>query len=396
MQEDDLVLAVNSGSSSLKFALFTEQNGEETTVFKGEVDAIGSPEGRLHIRDAHGALLVDEPCALDTQPAALAAVLAKLSKFGARTPVAVGHRIVHGGPHLREHQKITAEVIRTLEKSLHFAPLHIPSALTLIRKIERLLPDAQQFACFDTAFHSTMPETSYRFALPEELYRRGVQRYGFHGLSYESVLHRLGDSLPARAVCAHLGSGASLVALLNGRSIDTSMGLTPTGGVPMATRCGDLDPGVLLFLMRSERMTADTLEKILNHHAGLGALSGGQTDMRLLQSSMEQGDLRATLAVRVFASAVRKAIGAFAAELGGLDLLIFTGGIGEHSPWMRGLICQGLEFLGVGDQATSGGRIVVLPSDEEIQIARHARRLMWGSAHSPYTSCRPVSIPGVI
>jgi acetate kinase len=254
--------------------------------------------------------------------------------------------------------------------------LHIPAALTLIRQTEQLLPQAPQYACFDTAFHSTMPETSFRFALPEELFRKGVQRYGFHGLSYESVLHRLGKGIPPRVVCAHLGNGASLVALRDGRSIDTSMGLTPTGGIPMATRAGDLDPGVLLFLMRTEKMNAGALEQLLNRQAGLAALSGGETDMRRLEAAMGNGDARATLAIEVFAGAARKFIGAYAAELGGLDLLVFTGGIGEHSALVRKLICQGLEFLGIGSGPEGpGAKVIVMASEEEIQIARHCRRL---------------------
>lgn len=380
---DDLILAVNSGSSSLKFGLFAERNGEEIAILKGGADGIGRPNGRLRISDAEDKVLLDDAYAMATQAGALKAILGALSKYGAGSPAAVGHRIVHGGPHLREHQRITPDLIKTLEASVHFAPLHIPAALALIRKSEQLLPDAQQYACFDTAFHATMPETSYRFALPEELYRKGVQRYGFHGLSYESVLYRLGKDLPPRVICAHLGSGASLVALRDGRSIDTSMGLTPTGGIPMATRTGDLDPGILLFLMRTEKMNANALEKLLNHQAGLTALSGGESDMRQLQTAMGKGDARATLAIHVFAGAVRKFIGAYAAELGGLDLLIFTGGIGEHSQLVRDLICQGLEFLGV-DRSTEGSdsKVRVIASEEEIQIARHTRHWMRGSSAS--------------
>jgi len=224
-----------------------------------------------------------------------------------------------------------------------------------------------------------MPESAFRYGLPEELYRKGVQRYGFHGLSYESVVHRMGTRLPSRVVCAHLGSGASLAALRDGRSVDTSMGMTPTGGIPMATRPGDLDPGILLFLMRTENANADTLETLLNRRSGLTALSGGEADMRQLLAAMnkEKGDAAATLAVQVFAGAVRKFIGAYAAELGGLDLLVFTGGIGEHSGPIRALICEGLDFLGIaGGEPGPGSKVVVMSSEEEAQIARHCRRLM--------------------
>lgn len=367
----DLILAVNSGSSSLKFGVFTERDGDEAALFQGGADGIGRPDGRLTMLGEDGAALVNEARAYATQADALQAVLAALQQHGVSTPAAIGHRVVHGGPHLREHQRITPALLRTLESAIHFAPLHIPVELTLIRETERRLPGTPQFACFDTAFHATMPEPSARFALPDDFYQKGVLRYGFHGLSYESVLHRLGTNCPARVVCAHLGSGASLVAMRNGRSIDTSMGLTPTGGIPMATRSGDIDPGVLIFLMRNGGLDADALETLLNHNAGLTALSGGESDMRRLQAAMESGDQRAALAIRVFACAVRKYIAAYAAELGGLDLLVFTGGIGEHSQFVRGMICENLDFMGV-----TADKVRVMPSEEELQIARQCRRLL--------------------
>lgn len=368
---DGLILAVNSGSSSLKFGVFTERDGDEAALFQGEADGIGRPEGRLTMSGEDGAVLVDESSASATQQEALQTVLAALKQHGVSTPAAIGHRVVHGGPHLREHQRITPALLQKLESAIYFAPLHIPVELTLIRETEKLLPGTPQFACFDTAFHATMPENSARFALPDDLYQKGVLRYGFHGLSYESVVHRLGADCPARVVCAHLGSGASLVALRDGRSTDTSMGLTPTGGIPMATRVGDIDPGVLIFLMRNEGLDADALETLLNHNAGLTALSGGESDMRRLQAAMESGDQRADLAIRVFAGAVRKYIAAYAAELGGLDLLIFTGGIGEHSQFVRNMICENLAFMGI-----TADKIKIMPSEEEAQIARQCRRLM--------------------
>lgn len=368
---DGLILAVNSGSSSLKFGVFTEKSGDEFAVFQGGADGIGRHDGRLTLLDENGAVLVDETRACATQQEALQAILGVLKQHGVPAPAAIGHRVVHGGPHLREHQRITPALLQTLESAMHFAPLHIPVELTLIRETERRLPGAPQFACFDTAFHATMPESSARFALPDPLYQKGVLRFGFHGLSYESIVHRLGSNCPPRVVCAHLGSGASLVALRDGRSIDTSMGLTPTGGVPMATRSGDIDPGVLIFLMRNEGLDAHALETLLNHNAGLTALSGGESDMRRLQSAMESGDQRAALAIRVFAGAVRKYIAAYAAELGGLDLLVFTGGIGEHSQFVRDMICENLGFMGI-----TAANIKVMPSEEEHQIARQCRRLM--------------------
>lgn len=376
--DDDLVLAVNSGSSSLKFGLYRRPSGDgdPPLVLSGGADGIGHPNGRLQVRSPESQPLLDEAYALNSQGEALQQILDALTRFAGARPAAVGNRIVHGGPHLREHQAITPELVKTLREAVHFAPLHIPPAVKLIEETARLLPGVPQYACFDTAFHRTMPETSRRFALPERLYSLGVERFGFHGLSYESIVERLGDSLPERVVCAHLGSGASLVALHRGRSIDTSMGMTPTGGIPMATRSGDLDPGILLFLLRTEGLSADQVEKLLNRESGLAALSGGESDMRLLEKAAADGDVRATLAIECFASAARKYIGAYAAGLGGLDLLVFTGGIGEHSASMRERICRGLDFLGVssGDPARCA-KVRVMESEEELQIARITWRL---------------------
>jgi acetate kinase len=372
---DALVLAVNSGSSSLKFGLFAEKNGDEAVVLSGGADGIGKPDGRLRVEQSDGRVLLDESYTLKTQAHALDESVRALLRFSHAAPVAVGHRVVHGGPHLRQHQRITDDLIRKLEAAVHFAPLHIPAAVELIKETERLLPKVRQFACFDTAFHATMPETSAMYALPKEIRDKGVQRYGFHGLSYESIVHRLGKENPARVVCAHLGSGASLTALRDGRSVDTSMGMTPTGGIPMATRMGDLDPGVLIFLLRAG-MNADELETMLNRKSGLGAIAG-ETDMRHLLKRKQQGDRDASLAIEIFAGAVRKFIGAYAAELGGLDLLVFTGGIGEHSDEVRARICDGLEFLGIKpDKAGKYSKVAVMTSEEEAQIARHCRRLL--------------------
>jgi acetate kinase len=303
-------------------------------------------------------------------------ILAAIERRLGGKPDAVGHRVVHGGPHLRAHQVITDELLVTLKAATQFAPIHIPAALKLIRETEELLPNVLQYACFDTAFHSTMPERARHFPLPERLYDLGVERFGFHGLSYESIVKRLGAELPARTVCAHLGAGASLVALRNGVSIDTSMGMTPVGGIPMATRSGDFDPGVVLFLMRTEQLSADQLESLLNRDSGLAALSGGESDMRLIDACAAKGDKKAQLAIDVFAHSARKMIGAYAAELGGLDLLVFTGGIGEHSASMRNHICEGLEFLGVtsGDPGQCA-KVRAMTAEEELQIARITCRL---------------------
>ncbi len=375
---DELVLAVNSGSSSLKFGLYRDpvDDCSPELLLAGGASGIGHSNGKLQIEDAKGKSLLDEAYKLDSQGHALKEILDAAHRFGHDTPTALGHRVVHGGPNLRDHQLITPALMKKLEAATQFAPIHIPAALKLIRETEKLLPDAKQYACFDTAFHRTMPEVARHFPLPQRLYDMGIERYGFHGLSYESIVVRLKPNIPARVVCAHLGSGASLAALRNGESIDTSMGMTPVGGIPMATRSGDFDPGVVLFLMRTEELNADQLESLLNHDSGLGALSGGESDMRLLEQCAARGDAKARLAIDVFAHAVRKWIGGYAAELGGLDLLVFTGGIGEHSGAVRNWICQGLEFIGI----TSGdpnlcAKVRVLPSEEELQIARIVCRL---------------------
>jgi acetate kinase len=378
---DDRILAINSGSSSLKFGLYRPPRAGEdpAPVLTGGAVGIGHTNGHLQIKDDKGAPLVDEPYRLDSQGHALAEVLKTIDRASQPRPSMIGHRIVHGGPHLREHQRITEGLIRTLEAAVHFAPLHIPPAVKLIRETTKLLPDVPQYACFDTAFHRTMPETSRHYPLPEELYKKGVERFGFHGISYESLLYRIGDELPDRVVAAHLGAGASLVALFRGRSVDTSMGMTPTGGIPMATRPGDLDPGILLYLLRAEHLSADQMESLLNHDSGLGAIAGGESDMRLLEECAAKGDSRARLAIEIFAQAVKKQIGAYAAELGGLDRMIFTGGIGEHNARMRDRICEGLDFLGLssGDPAQCA-KVLVIPAEEELQIARITARLHGG------------------
>ncbi len=378
---DELLLAVNSGSSSLKFGLYRHPPGDCNPVLllAGGASGIGHSNGRLQVKDAGGASLLDQAYTLNSQGHALKEVLDQIEHLGHGRPAAIGHRVVHGGPHLREHQLIDDALLEKLVAATQFAPIHIPAAVALIRETEKLLPEAKQYACFDTAFHSTMPEKARHFPLPQRLYDLGIERYGFHGLSYESVVTRLGADLPERVVCAHLGAGASLVALRGGKSIDTSMGMTPVGGIPMATRSGDFDPGVVLFLMRTEQLSADQLESLLNHDSGLGALSGGESDMRLLEQCVAKGDPKAKLAIEVFAHAVRKMIGAYAAELGGLDLLVFTGGIGEHSAAMRDWICDGLDFMGISSgDPNQCSKVRVLESEEELQIARIVCRLRHG------------------
>jgi acetate kinase len=370
------ILVFNSGSSSLKFGLFNEGDGDEVLLLEGSAEGICRESGTIQIRSASGDNLLAQDHILESQDDALAKVATVLQAHMLSTPVAVGHRLVHGGPHLRRHQELTPKVISQLEADVHFAPLHIPQALKLVRQAKRIFPDIPHFACFDTAFHRTMPEVASHLPLPRHYFESGVMRYGFHGLSYESVVHRLGNSLPRRAVFAHLGNGCSLAAVHDGKSIDTSMGLTPTGGVPMSTRSGDLDPGVILYMLRTERLDADKLEELVNHHCGLAAFSGGESDMQALLARAASGDKEAELAVDAFCTSVRKYIGAYAALMGGIDLVVFTGGIGQHSQEIRTRICEGLQFFGIDPTDPARGRTKTMPTDEEAQIARHCRALL--------------------
>jgi acetate kinase len=371
MRDSGLILALNSGSSSLKFALYAKGETDEVPVLTGSATGIGRDDGELQILADDGTPILQKNYTHESQGEALATLAAELSKHGRALPVAVGHRVVHGGPNLRCHQVITDELLYELQAATHFAPLHIPQALELISSAKSIFGSSVHFACFDDAFHSTLPEVAYHLPLPSRYLDLGIRRYGFHGLSYASLVHRLAADLPTRAIFAHLGNGASLCALRDGKSMDTTMCFTPTGGIPMGTRSGDVDPGVVLFLLRNEKLDADQLEQLLNHESGLFALSAGESDVKTLESRAQAGDPQAILALYVFATAVRKSIGAYVALLGGVDMLVFTGGIGEHSSRLRSAITQELGCIGV-----TPDKIKVLPADEERQIARECRAMM--------------------
>jgi acetate kinase len=282
---------------------------------------------------------------------------------------------------------VDAALIRGLKEAAVFAPLHVPSQVALIESVAQHYPNLPQVACFDTAFHWQMPEIARRFALPRDLWDEGVLRYGFHGLSYEYVVERIGGELGKRAIIAHLGNGASMVALREGRPVDTSMGLTPTGGFMMGTRTGDLDPGVLLYLLRTGR-SVEEIAQLVDHRSGLLGVSGLSSDMKtLLDPSAQNAD--AAQAVEMFCYQIRKFIGAYAAVLGGLDTLVFTGGIGEHATPVRAAIVEGLEFLGIGLDRDANSRnaevisvktsrcsIRVIKTDEDLMIARHTKRVL--------------------
>lgn len=379
------ILSINSGSSTLKFGLFAEEGGEEQLLVGGTADGIGKDNGTLEILDGGGKSLRSEKKKYRSQSDALSEVARALASLQYPQPIAIGHRIVHGGPRLHDHVRISPDVMAALEASVHFAPVHIPTSLVLIRHTEEIYPRLPQFACFDTAFHKTMPEKAYHYPLPAKYLDEGVRRYGFHGLSYASIVHQVGPELKSRTVVAHLGNGASLAALRDGKSVDTSMGLTPTGGIPMSTRTGDLDPGILLYIRRTEGLSGDELEGLLNHESGLKALAG-TNDMRELQKAAAAGNAGAALAIDIFCTAIAKTVAAFAVSLGGLEMLLFAGGIGEHSAQVRSEVCARLSILSVKldadrntasePQLSSGDSSVVVrivPAQEELQMAREVR-----------------------
>jgi acetate kinase len=382
------ILVINSGSSSLKFGIYVLDGNEESLRINGSIDSIGTGGGKLKLKDGNGQSLAEQNSDAKTLEDAFKSVIDALSLADVGTPIAIGHRIVHGGPHLREHQKLTPKVLSTLKQATHFAPLHDPPAIAIIEAAQKQFKQVPQFVCFDTAFHKTLPEIAAHYALPLKYWEQGVLRYGFHGLSYESIVRALGDRLPSRIVAAHLGNGASLAAILDGKSVDTSMGLTPTGGIPMGTRSGDLDPGIVLWLLRSG-LNVDQVESLLNRDGGLKALSNGESDLRALSKASAAGDAAAKLAIDIFTRSIAKTIASYAVSLGGLDLLVLTGGIGENSAPVRQQVCSQLEFLGTAiDEAKnvanaeliSAGSskidVKIIAADEDGQIARHTRRLL--------------------
>ncbi|HKR32429.1 MAG TPA: acetate/propionate family kinase [Terriglobales bacterium] len=377
------VLSLNSGSSSLKLGLYSFHNGKDERLVWGEAEELGSRNGRLWL---HGAVELhsNEPSAVASAGAAAQYSIQKLLDRSAPRPDAVGHRIVHGGPKLRTHQRITSEVITQLNEAIPFAPLHLPPALDVLKRAMEVFPNVSHIACFDTAFHRTMPDVAARLPFGREFFENGIQRYGFHGLSCESIVRALGSELAPRTVIAHLGNGCSITAVKNGSSLDTTMGLTPTGGVVMGTRPGDLDPGVLLNLLRSG-YDEQKLDSLLNHYSGLLGVSGISSDMRQLLSEQDK-NADARLAIEMFCYSVRRSIAAMAAVLGGIDMLVFTGGIGEHSAMVRREICSNLQHLGVALDETanqnnairigSGNcKVRVIATDEDLEIALHARTL---------------------
>jgi len=362
------VLCMNAGSSSLKTAVYDVAGDRATCRAAGEIEGLGRGGGRLLLRGSQHA--VDKEGVFPGIAEATGALLEVLGPPTLASIQAVGHRVVHGGPHLDGPRLVDEALATELRGLVPLAPLHQPGALDAIAAVGEQLPGRPHVACFDTAFHRRLPQLAQRLPLPEWLWKAGVRRYGFHGLSFESVASQLGNELASRTVIAHLGSGASLVALRDGRPVDTTMSLTPAGGVMMGTRSGDLDPGILLYLLREKRFDAGRLERLVSEEAGLRGVSGTTSDMRTLLERRSR-DRAADLAVSLFCRGVCKAIGSLAAVLGGIDLLVFTGAIGERSETVRREIISQLDHLGVGDGPTRGCGVRVVAMEENLVIARH-------------------------
>jgi acetate kinase len=392
------ILVVNPGSSSIKFSMYTQGRGGSESLYRlydGELSGIGTAEARLEFLDAKRQDLsagVGEVKASSMEEA-IGTFERAIGLAGIPKANAVGYRVVHPGPHLKGHQKITPEVLEELKRATAFAPLHDPEAIQMIEEMMRRQPGVPRYACFDTVFHETMPEEATVYALPAAIRQQGVRRYGFHGISCESIVAQMraayGAAFPPRMIIAHLGSGCSVTACVDGKSVDTTMGLTPTGGVVMGTRPGDLDPGVVLYLLRQPGATVQSVEAMLNHDSGLKAL-GGVNDMRELRKSAEQ-DANAALAIRIFCRSVAKAIAGYIA-LHGADAIVFTGGIGEHDAESRSEIAASVSALGIdldpdaNQQATgqlvrkigtpdSRIAVYVAPAQEDLMIARHVLRM---------------------
>jgi acetate kinase len=392
------ILVLNPGSSSIKFSMFAENAGVLRSLAEGELSGTGGTAAKLEFRDAEGKDLSGEvgQAKAGSVEEAIATVERAVGVGGLPKADAVGYRVVHPGPHLRGHQRLTGEVLAQLREAVAFAPLHDPEALEIIGETMRRMPDVPHFACFDTVFHETMPEVATVYALPEAVRVEGVRRYGFHGLSCESVVVQMraaaGVGVPQSMLIAHLGSGCSVTACVEGKSVDTTMGLTPTGGVVMGTRPGDLDPGLVLYLLRRHGATVETVEAMLNHDAGLKAL-GGVNDMRALREA-EGKDARARLAVTIFARSLVKTMAGLAA-VHRASAVVFTGGIGEHDAETRRVVAEGLWAFGAWMDRTaneSGGgglraglrkisteesalAMYVVPAEEDRMIAWHVARM---------------------
>ncbi len=386
------VLVINGGSSSIKFALF-EADDSMTRVLKGSIRGVGQAKGNLAVQGTETDSFARDVVVPNHVIAVSLLMEWAQEKIGQDALLAVGHRVVHGGAKYWKPQRITSEMIKELRQLSAFDPEHLPNEVLLIEAFQKQFPDLPQIACFDTAFHHDMARVAKLLPIPRRYEAQGVQRYGFHGLSYSYLmqeLERLAGKCAAneRIILAHLGSGASMAAVHEGRCIDTTMGFTPASGLMMSTRSGDIDPGLFPFLARSEQMTSEQLDRMLNHESGLIGVSETSSDMQELLV-LETDDVRAAEAVALFCYQAKKWIGAYTAELGGLDTLVFAGGIGENAPQVRARICAGLAFFGIeiDEQrnaasaaviSTDESRVMirVIQTDEELMIAQSVCRVV--------------------
>jgi len=387
------ILTVNGGSSSIKFALF-KVDGSLEGVLHGSIAGVGGPKSNFSVKDSNQSDNIEKDVAVPDLQAAVDLLLDWIEKRIDRSELsAVGHRIVHGGPKYWEPQRVTPEMIKELRELSSFDPEHLPEEIMLAEAFQRRFPAVTQIACFDTAFHHDLPRVAKLLAIPRRYEAQGVRRYGFHGLSYSYLiqeLERIGGAKAARGrvILAHLGSGASVAAVRDRKSIDTSMAFTPAAGLVMSTRSGDIDPGLIFYLARAEKMTAAQFDRMVNHESGLLGISEISSDMRELLAR-EATDVRAAEAVAIFCYQAKKWIGAYAAALGGIDTLVFAGGIGENTPLIRARICDGLGFLGLELEESRNAQnaalissdtrrvaVRVIRTDEELMIARAVCRIL--------------------
>jgi acetate kinase len=386
------ILVLNAGSSSVKFALFSTDQ-RPLRHLSGAVDGIGHDQGRFHAKDETGGVWVDEKQRVSNQEEAIELVLSSVEQRGAGwTIIAVGHRIVHGGPDCDCPKLVAPELEARLQKLIPLAPLHMPHNLAGIASVRTRRPHLPQVACFDTAFHETLPKLSRMTGLPRDIASRDIRRYGFHGLSYEFIVDELRRTHGAavddeRVIVAHLGNGASMAAIRRGRSVETTMGFSTLAGLPMGTRSGSLDPGIVLYLILEEGLSAEAVQRMLYERSGLLGISGASSDMQELLSQADHPHVAE--AIDYFCARARAYIGSLATSLRGLDRLVFTGGIGANAPEIRARICKGLEFLGIdldtarnrtgqGTISRDGTPVTVeaIPTDEELMIAQHTLALI--------------------
>lgn len=399
------ILVLNSGSSSVKYKLIDLEGNTDTTLAEGGVEKIGLPGGFLKYKKADGSKAVDELGLIDHQDA-VKAILAKLTDpvdgcISSYSEIdAVGHRVVHGGEKFSESVLIDDAVKEKIRECYDIAPLHNPANMTGIEAITALMPDVPQVGVFDTAFHQTMPAKAFMYAIPYKFYKEdGVRRYGFHGTSHRYVSGRVCEFLGVdikkqRIITCHIGNGASMAAVVGGKCVDTSMGLTPVEGLMMGTRVGDIDPGALTYLMNKHHLTADQLQTLINKESGVLGVSGVSNDMREIEAAIAEGNERARLALDMYMLRITKYIGAYAAEMGGVDIIVFTGGVGENQTGLRLNVCKPLAFMGVEiDEAVNAAsrgkeavistaaskvKVVVVPTDEELMIARDTEAIVSG------------------